>query len=614
MSILTQLKERPVLESCVGTMVKASSLKHVPMDSFADADGTPFTLTSSTAASYLSLKYPAWAIEALGPIGLSRLSPCEFLRDLNSAVTEDPTTFRTKRSATWHSQLAETLFKLTTEVELMSMIQDICLIPLHDGNWTSARDQAIFFSKSGTSLEIPSGIEVLVVDASVESDPNRRKLFASLGVKAWEAPEICRLILRIHESSNFDPKMLAVHQLIGHAAFLYNASWLPPKTADLWFATMQGERCLGRKLYIPGSIETDSPAARIFAQLQKKYAVIHDDYLKAFALDADWPIWLASNLGLSVVPRLITPQVDPKPQPTQTLGIQKQLRLFEAFDFEELPNSPKQAQGVTKSFARPVPSTPGNGLEDYQMQLMLLEQQNKKRLLMARQEQDSIASGIHLPSTAAMATSPMESSRLRFPEIQRSQKDVLEERGRVGTAGDANWKETPTDITPPASVGDAEKTFALSEEFTFMFRECFSSDVLQLLRDHWQHYSQWIDGAHMKWQTPAFCKSSQQLKKSLGARLVQTARGSLPLQETVVPMIDPQLDKGGLIPAVNIKDPQHLQWALLGYFDVVMKGDIHYYLRCLIAISEEHRPDVDDVAYIYEKIQASYKENEERIR
>ncbi len=33
--------------------------------------------------------------------------------------------------------------------------------------------------------------------------------------------------------------------------------------------------------------------------------------------------------------------------------------------------------------------TPGNhALQDYQMQLMLLEQQNKKRLLMARQEQD----------------------------------------------------------------------------------------------------------------------------------------------------------------------------------------------------------------------------------
>lgn len=45
------------------------------------------------------------------------------------------------------------------------------------------------------------------------------------------------------------------------------------------------------------------------------------------------------------------------------------------------------------------PGAPNGGaggnhaLQDYQMQLMLLEQQNKKRLLMARQEQDTIGSG-----------------------------------------------------------------------------------------------------------------------------------------------------------------------------------------------------------------------------
>ena len=211
--------------------------------------------------------------------------------------------------------------KLSTDVELMSLIQDICLIPLHDGNWSSAKGQSLFFSKSETSLEIPSGIEVLIVDATAESDPNRRKLFTSLGVKAWEAPEICRLVLKVHEPSNFDPKSLTVDQLISHAAFLYKASWQPPKTADLWFATMQDERCMGRKLYIPGSIETNSPVARIFAQLQNQFAVIHNDYLKAFPLDADWPMWLVNNLGLSKVPRLITPHVEPQPQPTQNLAV-----------------------------------------------------------------------------------------------------------------------------------------------------------------------------------------------------------------------------------------------------------------------------------------------------
>ena len=127
-------------------MAKASFLNHVPLDPFADKEGIPFTLNLHTAASYLSLRYPAWVVEATSPIGVSQLSPREFLGDLNSATIQDPTTFRT-RSAIWHSQLAKTLVKLTTDVELMSMIQDICLIPLHDGNWTSARGQSIFLSK-----------------------------------------------------------------------------------------------------------------------------------------------------------------------------------------------------------------------------------------------------------------------------------------------------------------------------------------------------------------------------------------------------------------------------------------------------------------------------------
>jgi len=343
-SILTKLRESDVLESCAETMVKASSLKHVPLDPFADGEGIPFTLGPLTANSYLSLKYPAWAIEATSSIGVSQLSPREFLADLNSTIVQDPTTFRT-RSATWHSQLAVTLIKLTTDQELMSIIQDMYLIPLHDGTWTLASRQSIFFSKSETSLEIPSGIEVLIVDSTAESDTNRRKLFRTLGVKAWEAPGICRLVLKVHESSSFDPKTLTVVQLISHAAFLYKASWQPPKTADLWFATMQGDRCLGRKLYIPGSIEPNSPTARIFAQLQKQFAVIHEDYLKAFPSDADWPMWLVSNLGLSKVPRLITPYIDPKPQPTQTLEI---LREDETDDITKSSECAKKNENILR--------------------------------------------------------------------------------------------------------------------------------------------------------------------------------------------------------------------------------------------------------------------------
>jgi hypothetical protein len=330
-SILTQLRESRVLESCAGTMVKASSLKHVPLDLFADREGIPFTMNQHTAASYLSLKYPEWVIEATSSIGVTKLSPREFLEDLNSAIAQDPTAFRT-RSPTWHSQLGETLIKLATEPELESLILDMCLIPLHDDNWASARGQSMFFSKDENSLEIPSGIEVLILDPTAESDPVRRKLFTSLGVKAWEASEICSLVLKVHQSSNFDPTTLTRDQLISHAVFLYKASWQPPQAADLWFATMQDERCLGGKLYIPWCNETNSAAAKIFTQLQKQFAVIHNDYLKVFPLDPNWPIWLVNNLGLSMVPRLITPHIDPQPQPTQISDMHENAIVDGGFD------------------------------------------------------------------------------------------------------------------------------------------------------------------------------------------------------------------------------------------------------------------------------------------
>jgi hypothetical protein len=55
-----------------------------------------------------------------------------------------------------------------------------------------------------------------------------------------------------------------------------------------------------------------------------------------------------------------------------------------------------------------------HALQDYQMQLMLLEQQNKKRLLMARQEQDNMAqphpgSGPNPQFTMAPSMSPSQS-------------------------------------------------------------------------------------------------------------------------------------------------------------------------------------------------------------
>lgn len=78
------------------------------------------------------------------------------------------------------------------------------------------------------------------------------------------------------------------------------------------------------------------------------------------------------------------------------------------FGLPQSDASPKQmpnSMNCGKRFT--APANPGNhALQDYQMQLMLLEQQNKKRLLMARQEQDSQLSHDGIPAGATGQSAP----------------------------------------------------------------------------------------------------------------------------------------------------------------------------------------------------------------
>ncbi|KAF9635832.1 cAMP-dependent protein kinase pathway protein [Lasiodiplodia theobromae] len=101
--------------------------------------------------------------------------------------------------------------------------------------------------------------------------------------------------------------------------------------------------------------------------------------------------------------------IDPSMTPQQFNAFQGQNPNVQAKGLQEMnnagmQNSPMAQQGADGSQdffqgnanARMQPGAPGqqpagnHALQDYQMQLMLLEQQNKKRLLMARQEQDNI--------------------------------------------------------------------------------------------------------------------------------------------------------------------------------------------------------------------------------
>lgn len=79
-----------------------------------------------------------------------------------------------------------------------------------------------------------------------------------------------------------------------------------------------------------------------------------------------------------------------------------------------------------------------HALQDYQMQLMLLEQQNKKRLLMARQEQDSIGQASHgqpPPGFGAPAMSPQGSRAGPSPNPNEQMKRGTPKMNQPGLPG-----------------------------------------------------------------------------------------------------------------------------------------------------------------------------------
>ena len=305
-SILNELKETVVLESCAHIMARPSQLTYVDQKKFADGNGQPFTLSESTASRYLSADYQMWAVDSLcSLLGVRNLSNEQFLEDLNWLISSESEAFRA-RSNLWHSQLARALVPLEADSKHRSILRELCIIPLSDGQWTSADTKPAFYSRDlDQAISIASDITVPLIDRVVSKDRDRRRLFERLGVKSVETSKLCEYISKIHTSPDFDPVRCTRSMLISHARCLYRERWSP---VDLWFATSNDQRRKGSQLYIPA--EKDSPTSRIFDQLPEIFPMVHEDYLTSSYREENWTTYLVQTFDLFRMPRLVTASID----------------------------------------------------------------------------------------------------------------------------------------------------------------------------------------------------------------------------------------------------------------------------------------------------------------
>jgi len=282
---------------------------------FSDKEGRPLILTDVTKMRYLSHKYPSSDRHLHSSLGVRDFTTEDFLNDLRHYLKKTPADFR-NMPYSWHSRLAEALLSaIARSLHWKPTIADLEIVPLRDGRWVSMKSGNLLFPSRSSNLVVPKGIDIFEIHPCAETDYFQRQLFMSLGAKEFQADQICDIIIRTHQKSDFPPNGISTSDLMSHAIFLYNAGWKNTERHDIWFATEAGLHCHGSYVYMDSDVAFS--AKSMFAKHRSEFHFLHQKYYATFSsitLPSDsqsemhaYQEWLLEQGNIAQVPRLATP-------------------------------------------------------------------------------------------------------------------------------------------------------------------------------------------------------------------------------------------------------------------------------------------------------------------
>lgn len=525
------------------------------------------------------------------------MNDTSFLEDLETMIRTDATVFQQK-SEIWHQELSKALLPLTQKDEQKDDLMDLSIIPLCDGTWTSARHQPVFFANDLDPRKFPNNIELSIIDPTVYDDYNRKTLLQALEVTEINSTRLCKLIAEAHASDSFRPEKLSRVELISHVAYLFKSSWQPVDGTkiDLWFATSDGGRCKGSQTYIRGECEADSIMAKIFDKLRNKFSSVHDNYF----------------LG-----------------PSSNDAV----RLADSLDIPFATFSRSRPDDPTTAFANRV-----DDIDDVWIQM-------KNTELVFDIDDVTFAGDGHGGGPILLTkscTSQDQSSHaapvaptLHYDYLSVSPWDILLDYSRQ-----ASYRHISIDAEPQSSSmallrqyliktlhlaeiprlvsrhdGMPIERFHLSKEFRFLFKECPVTNVLQLLHEHWTTYSEWLELSAAQQNSIYAVRSNKGLLEEIGAIKVKTRKGSVAIRDMILPKLDTYVDSLHIpvhvLDITNHEDPTLRR--RLASFGIAVTNDLHYYLVCLQALSNQASPDNDTLTYLYEQIQLHYSNDEDAV-
>ncbi|KAF2637273.1 hypothetical protein P280DRAFT_509902, partial [Massarina eburnea CBS 473.64] len=344
-SIIQLLRRLPILQSWEGRHFSYPSQLY-RLDSIHLHNGNPIFRDINENNVYLAPDYKTDHHWLLAQLGVGIISWESTLRRVMEDIARPDSRIKTlPPHDEWHQACAALLILPFSHPEFEQyrrMIQSMTLIPLSNGrSWTRAPDirrrrglRAIYFPKTD-GVPIPKDIDLHLVEDVAASDPHRRALFETMGVKKCPKQTVLSRIEEYHGN------LRGTFDLYSHFRYLYNfhprpesvREWIrvpaengykKPTTTPLYFPSDQRYDTQG---LLPLEYQTKDNNLALF--IQKDLVELVGPEVQCQGLS--WKVWLQRATGARYHPPLLQPSKSSSNEVsrimTKVLGIKSELFL-----------------------------------------------------------------------------------------------------------------------------------------------------------------------------------------------------------------------------------------------------------------------------------------------
>jgi hypothetical protein len=188
-----------------GPLRPINQLKRIP-DLFKDEFGNAL-VADLDEEMYLASEYQEEDVATLVSLGLRAVSFVDAVARFRHDLEQPSFSSRFKSPETnddWHTRTANLLlapFEKKTSATIIDAIRRLECIPLQNGKWIAITDGAVYFPHTD-AIPIPTYLGLNIVDKKSITNPTRKKLFVTLGVKSASIQTIRALVLGRYSQGN----------------------------------------------------------------------------------------------------------------------------------------------------------------------------------------------------------------------------------------------------------------------------------------------------------------------------------------------------------------------------------------------------------------------------